>query len=199
MKFRTLDVVSTIQALPEQRVGLGQVGAVVEELDHDHVLVEFADLKGVAFAITPIPVGLLIKLSFSPEIARQEKKPARAVERFSPASLSSGLDVDREGPDPALASPEPASVLQSDVRPEYELHPVRDGERQLTLCRHASRTSFPSEGLPGGAMQDRLVSRQTAESSAHSARNVSLVTLHFGSSNGHGLQPRGRLFLLLRG
>lgn len=73
MKFRTLDVVSTIQALPEQRVGLGQVGAVVEELDHDHVLVEFADLKGVAFAITPIPVGLLIKLSFSPEIARQEK------------------------------------------------------------------------------------------------------------------------------
>lgn len=43
-------VASTLQDLPEQRFAKGQVGTVVEALDSDHVLVEFADLSGVAYA-----------------------------------------------------------------------------------------------------------------------------------------------------
>lgn len=64
--MRVLDVVATLCAFPEQRVGRGQVGTVVEELDRDHVLVEFADLNGVAYAIAPIPVDQLMELKYSP-------------------------------------------------------------------------------------------------------------------------------------
>lgn len=67
--MKVLDVVATLHALPEQRVGIGQVGTVVEELDNDHVLVEFADLHGVAYAIAPIPVGRLIELKHTPASA----------------------------------------------------------------------------------------------------------------------------------
>ena len=41
--MRVLDVVATLREFPDQRVGKGQVGTVVDELDHDHVLVEFSD------------------------------------------------------------------------------------------------------------------------------------------------------------
>ncbi len=58
--MKILDVVATLQDFPEQRVARGQVGTVVEGLDSDHVLVEFADLNGVAYALSPIQVGQLL-------------------------------------------------------------------------------------------------------------------------------------------
>ncbi|MBC9073426.1 DUF4926 domain-containing protein [Thauera sp. CAU 1555] len=64
--MKVLDVVATLRAFPEQRVGRGQVGTVVEELNRDHVLVEFADLYGVTHAIAPIPVNQLMELKYSP-------------------------------------------------------------------------------------------------------------------------------------
>lgn len=64
--MRVLDVVATLRGFPEVRVGRGQVGTVIEELDRDHVLVEFADLNGIAYAIAPIPVGQLMELKYSP-------------------------------------------------------------------------------------------------------------------------------------
>jgi hypothetical protein len=67
--MKLLDVVATLQDLPEQRVAKGQVGTVVEELDDSHVLVEFADLNGVAYAIEPIPVDLLMELKHTPAFA----------------------------------------------------------------------------------------------------------------------------------
>ena len=67
--MKILDVVATLQDFPEQRVAKGQVGTVVEELDSDHVLVEFADLSGVAYALSPIQVGQLIELKHTPAIA----------------------------------------------------------------------------------------------------------------------------------
>jgi hypothetical protein len=67
--MKLLDVVATLQDLPEQHVAKGQVGTIVEELDDKNVLVEFADLDGVAYAISPIPVGLLIELRHTPAIA----------------------------------------------------------------------------------------------------------------------------------
>ena len=67
--MKMLDVVATLRECPEQHVAKGQVGTVVEELDSDHVLVEFADLNGVAYAISPMPVGQLIELKHTPSIA----------------------------------------------------------------------------------------------------------------------------------
>lgn len=67
--MKILDVVATLRDFPEQHVEKGQVGTVVEELDSDHVLVEFADLNGVAYAISPIFVGQLIELKHAPAIA----------------------------------------------------------------------------------------------------------------------------------
>ncbi len=67
--MKILDVVATLQDLPEQRLAKGQVGTVVEALDSDHVLVEFADLSGVAYALSPIQVGQLIELKHTPAIA----------------------------------------------------------------------------------------------------------------------------------
>lgn len=67
--MKLLDVVATLQDLPEQHVAKGQVGTIVEELDGKNVLVEFADLDGVAYAISPLPVGLLMELKHTPAIA----------------------------------------------------------------------------------------------------------------------------------
>lgn len=61
-----LDVVATLQDFPEQQVVKGQVGTVVEALDADHVLVEFPDVSGVAYAIAPLPVSQLIELKHAP-------------------------------------------------------------------------------------------------------------------------------------
>lgn len=67
--MKLLDVVATLQDLPAQHLAKGQVGTIVEELDSTHVLVEFADLDGVAYAITPIPLGLLMELKHAPALA----------------------------------------------------------------------------------------------------------------------------------
>jgi hypothetical protein len=67
--MKLLDVVATLQDLPEQHLAKGQVGTIVEELDSQHVLVEFADLDGVAYAITPIPLGVLMALKHAPALA----------------------------------------------------------------------------------------------------------------------------------
>jgi len=64
--MKVLDVVAALQDFPEQRVVKGQVGTVVEELDADHVLVEFSDVNGVAYALAPMPVGQLMELKHAP-------------------------------------------------------------------------------------------------------------------------------------
>ncbi len=67
--MKLLDVVATKEAFLDERVAEGQVGTIVEELDDNTVLVEFADLNGVAYATTPIPVTSLIELKHSPAVA----------------------------------------------------------------------------------------------------------------------------------
>lgn len=64
--MKMFDVVASLQDLPQQQVVKGQVGTVLEELDNDHVLVEFADVNGVAYAIATIPMGQLMKLKHAP-------------------------------------------------------------------------------------------------------------------------------------
>ncbi len=63
-----LDVVATTEDMPEAHLAKGQVGTIIEELDKDVVLVEFADLGGVAYAIEPIPVRKLMALRHAPSL-----------------------------------------------------------------------------------------------------------------------------------
>ena len=67
--MKMLDVVATVEDMPEAHLAKGQVGTIVEELDKDVVLVEFADLGGVAYAIEPIPVRKLMALRHTPSLA----------------------------------------------------------------------------------------------------------------------------------
>jgi len=67
--MKPLDVVATKNAFPGQGINEGQVGTIVEELDNEFVLVEFADLSGVAYAIAPIPLDGLIELKHAPALA----------------------------------------------------------------------------------------------------------------------------------
>ena len=67
--MKLLDVVATLEDLPDSHLLKGQVGTVVEELDARTVLVEFSDLEGVAYAITPIALNKLMELHHSPAMA----------------------------------------------------------------------------------------------------------------------------------
>ncbi|MEK6536272.1 MAG: DUF4926 domain-containing protein [Actinomycetota bacterium] len=67
--MKLLDVVATVENLPEAHLAKGQVGTIVKELDRDVVLVEFADLGGVAYAIEPIPIRKLMALRHTPSLA----------------------------------------------------------------------------------------------------------------------------------
>ncbi|MEW6292306.1 MAG: DUF4926 domain-containing protein [Pseudomonadota bacterium] len=60
--MRLHDVVATLEDLPEAHLAKGQVGTIVDELDAEHVLVEFADVDGVAYAIEPVSCHKLMQL-----------------------------------------------------------------------------------------------------------------------------------------
>ena len=67
--MKLLDIVETLEVVPASHVAKGQVGTIVDELSDNFVLVEFADLDGVAYALEAIPVGKLIELRYTPAIA----------------------------------------------------------------------------------------------------------------------------------
>jgi hypothetical protein len=67
--MKLLDVVATLEDLPAVHLAKGQVGTIVDELSDEVVLVEFADLGGVTYAIEAIPIGQLIELRHSPAMA----------------------------------------------------------------------------------------------------------------------------------
>ena len=57
-----LDVVALTEDMPEQQLAAGCVGTVVELLDADTVLVEFADSSGASVAIAPVRTDMLRKV-----------------------------------------------------------------------------------------------------------------------------------------
>lgn len=67
--MRIHDTVATLDDLPEQHLARGQVGTIVEELDRGFVLVEFADIEGIAYAIEPLPCSKLMPLHHRPALA----------------------------------------------------------------------------------------------------------------------------------
>lgn len=67
--MKLLDIVATTEDMPGAHLSKGQVGTIVDELDRNTVLVEFADLDGVAYAIEPIPCSKLMELHHRPALA----------------------------------------------------------------------------------------------------------------------------------
>lgn len=64
--MKLFDVVATVGDLPDAHLDKGQVGAIVEDLGNNTFLVEFADLDGVAYTISPVPGSLLMELKHAP-------------------------------------------------------------------------------------------------------------------------------------
>ena len=63
--MKTLDVVALLEGIPGKRLGRGQVGTIVEELDDDTFLVEFSDRQGHLYATVPIKQIKLLELKYS--------------------------------------------------------------------------------------------------------------------------------------
>lgn len=59
------DVVALLADHPAQGLARGNVGTVVEALDAEHVLVEFSDNAGAAYAITALPAADLLVLRYT--------------------------------------------------------------------------------------------------------------------------------------
>ncbi|HEY4114146.1 MAG TPA: DUF4926 domain-containing protein [Rhizomicrobium sp.] len=64
-----LDVVALLVDRPENELARGQVGTVVEKLDERHVLVEFSDDQGRAYALVPCAASDLMVLHYLPQAA----------------------------------------------------------------------------------------------------------------------------------
>jgi hypothetical protein len=64
-----LDVVALLNDAPSDKLARGQVGTVVEILDEETSLVEFADDSGRAYATVPCREADLIVLHYDPQTA----------------------------------------------------------------------------------------------------------------------------------
>lgn len=62
--MKLLDVVALLADENDEGLTRGETGTVVELLDHEHVLVEFADEEGVMYAMAPLPVDELLVLHY---------------------------------------------------------------------------------------------------------------------------------------
>ena len=67
--LKVLDVVALARDLPQKGLTRGQVGTIVEELDHGAFEVEFADNNGRAYAFAALQPSDVLKLCFTPVTA----------------------------------------------------------------------------------------------------------------------------------
>jgi hypothetical protein len=67
--FEILDVVVLTEALPLLNLRKGELGTIVEVLDEDVFLVEFADSKGVTYAMPVLSANVLMKVFYEPVMA----------------------------------------------------------------------------------------------------------------------------------
>jgi len=64
------DVVVLTEAIPSYNLRKGVLGTIVEILDEEVFLIEFADTKGVSYAIVPIKSSSLMKVYYEPLLAQ---------------------------------------------------------------------------------------------------------------------------------
>ena len=67
--FEILDVVVLTENIPSLKLRKGELGTIVEILADDVFLVEFADTKGVTYAMTPLKATVLMKVYYEPVAA----------------------------------------------------------------------------------------------------------------------------------
>jgi Domain of unknown function (DUF4926) len=65
-KLKILDVVILTEALPYLNLRKGALGTIVEVLEKYVFLVEFADTKGVTYAMPSLKVDALMKVYYEP-------------------------------------------------------------------------------------------------------------------------------------
>ena len=65
-KIELLDVVVLTNSMPNLRLRKGELGTVVELLDKDVFLVEFADTTGTTYAMTALSAAELMKVYYEP-------------------------------------------------------------------------------------------------------------------------------------
>lgn len=58
-----LDIVALLTKLPDEKLSIGQVGTVVEELAHNVYKVEIADAKGRTITTCAVEANDLLKLT----------------------------------------------------------------------------------------------------------------------------------------
>ncbi|WP_394990261.1 DUF4926 domain-containing protein [Emticicia sp.] len=63
------DVVVLTEEIPSHKLRKGELGTIVEKLDNDAFLVEFADTKGVTYAMIPLKSSSLMKVYYEPVLA----------------------------------------------------------------------------------------------------------------------------------
>ena len=66
MKLTLLDVVVLTQNLPEHQLQKGAIGTIVELMGEGVFLVEFADKRGITYAMVDLPANLLMKVVREP-------------------------------------------------------------------------------------------------------------------------------------
>ncbi len=66
MDFEQFDTVILTALLTNKKVRVGSLGAIVEILDNDVFLVEFADRNGVAYAIEVLQAQQILKVYEEP-------------------------------------------------------------------------------------------------------------------------------------
>ena len=66
MDFEQFDTVILTVPLSNKKVRVGSLGAIVEILDNDVFLVEFADKNGVAYAIEVLQAQQILKVYEEP-------------------------------------------------------------------------------------------------------------------------------------
>jgi hypothetical protein len=69
MEFEQFDTVILKTPLLNTKVRVGSLGAILEILDEDVFLVEFADKNGVAYAIEALQAKQLLKVYEEPVLA----------------------------------------------------------------------------------------------------------------------------------
>lgn len=65
-EIRVLDVVALTEDIPNRGLLRGQVGTVVESLDHGVFEVEFVDNDGKTYAMLPLKSSQLLVLHYQP-------------------------------------------------------------------------------------------------------------------------------------
>ena len=61
-----LDIVILSEALPALKLRKGELGTIVECLDKDVFLVEFADSKGITYSMPALNASVLMKIYYEP-------------------------------------------------------------------------------------------------------------------------------------